>query len=99
MSAADGSPPGSLGGIAGASAGGVRRRGRFALARLVRVPVAAWYLVTGSAGTRSRFLMSYPMSRAQARTATVPAAGLASAAGARPARCPADLAGVLDALP
>jgi hypothetical protein len=41
-------------GIAGVSAVGVRRRGRFALARLVRVPVTAWYLATGSAGTRPR---------------------------------------------
>jgi hypothetical protein len=43
--------------------------------------------------------MSYPLSRARARTAIVSAAGLACATGARPARCPADLAGVLDVLP
>ena len=63
-------------------------------------PTAARYLATRSAGTRPRSLMSWPFSRAQARTATVSTVlGLRPGrAGAR-ARRSADLAGVGNVAP
>jgi hypothetical protein len=48
-----------------------------------QAPVAAWYFATRSAGTRPRSLLSYPFSRAQARTATV-----STALALRPPRAP-----------